>query len=208
MSHRALTDLGAAVGPARRRRRGLRALAAGAAGMIAASLAAAYLALLLLKAWLAIRAARRMPPRAGRADLSRVVIVQPVLSGDPRLEDTLARQRPRAAVGALRLAGGRGRSGRRRSCAGGCARRHAGARIEVLIVPPPPPGRTRSSSSWSARAPPGRRQRAAGSGRRHAHAGSRACRRWSTGWNGARCRPACRAASTTGAGPRGCWPSS
>lgn len=52
-------------------------------------LAAIYLGLLVMKAWLAVRAAHSETPRA-TADLSTVGIVQPILSGDPRLRDTLA----------------------------------------------------------------------------------------------------------------------
>ena len=97
-------------------------------------LAAAYAALLLAKAGLAIRAARRAP-HAGPADLSRVAIVQPVLSGDPRLSDALE-----ANVTALPSAlfvwmvdtddpvG-------HETCVS-LQRRHPQARIEVLVLPP------------------------------------------------------------------------
>jgi len=57
--------------------------------MMAAWLAATYLGLLALKAGLAVRAARATTP-APIVDLAKVAVVQPILSGDPRLRETLA----------------------------------------------------------------------------------------------------------------------
>ena len=51
-------------------------------------LAAVYLALLVLKTWLALRAAAHVP-RASVADQSEVAVAQPILSGDPALAATL-----------------------------------------------------------------------------------------------------------------------
>ena len=56
--------------------------------MIVTVLAAAYLALLLIKSVLAVRAARRAPS-AAFADWADVAIAQPILSGDPGLSRTL-----------------------------------------------------------------------------------------------------------------------
>jgi ceramide glucosyltransferase len=56
--------------------------------MTAPLLAALYVSVLLLKLTLAIRAARVTPPPRAN-DLSRVVVVQPILSGDPGLAAVL-----------------------------------------------------------------------------------------------------------------------
>lgn len=57
--------------------------------MIVWSLAAAYIALLLIKCVLAIRASAQPTAVGPSADLSRLAIAQPILSGDPALEHTL-----------------------------------------------------------------------------------------------------------------------
>ena len=106
--------------------------------MIAAALAAAYLALLLLKAWLALRAAGRAPKPAG-ADLSRVVIVQPVLSGDPGLETTLADNLRTLRTARFVWVVDEDDAAAREIC-GSSRDQFAGTRIEILVVPPPPDG--------------------------------------------------------------------
>jgi ceramide glucosyltransferase len=58
--------------------------------VIGAISAAAYVALLAIKAVLSIAYARRYPAQAAHQDLSPAAIVQPILGGDPDLEAALA----------------------------------------------------------------------------------------------------------------------
>jgi ceramide glucosyltransferase len=106
--------------------------------MIAAALVAGYLVLLLAKTWLAVRAARRAPRAAGAdADLSRVVVAQPILSGDPGLSDVLEdnlRSLPSAHFAWLVDADDQ-------TAQVTCLRlqeRYGRTRIDILTVAPPP----------------------------------------------------------------------
>jgi ceramide glucosyltransferase len=106
--------------------------------MIAAALAAAYLTVLFLKAWLAVRAAR-LAPRPGDADPSRVAVVQPVLSGDPGLGAALADNLRSLPTARFIWLVDEDDAPARKICEGlrdGCP----STRVEILVVPPPPVG--------------------------------------------------------------------
>lgn len=106
--------------------------------MIAAGLAAAYILLLLVKAGLAVRAARHAP-QPGDADLSHVVVVQPILSGDARLGDTLEDNlRTLSSAHFLWLVDDDDEAAQ--EICRTLRDRHAGVRIDILVVPPPADG--------------------------------------------------------------------
>jgi ceramide glucosyltransferase len=106
--------------------------------MIAFWLGVAYLVLLFAKIALATRAARRGPqPSSQSQDFSAIVIAQPILSGDPRLSDTLednVRALPSARFVWLVDSDDRDAQDRCAALAG----RYSRTRIEVVVAPPPP----------------------------------------------------------------------
>ncbi|MCX6550346.1 MAG: glycosyltransferase [Acidobacteria bacterium] len=102
--------------------------------MITAGLAAGYLTLLLVKMWLAVRAARHTRRRADR-DLSDVAVVQPILSGDPSLGDVLEDNvvtLPSAQFVWVVDSG----DGPARDLCDMLRRRHAKTRFDILVLPP------------------------------------------------------------------------
>src|ERR1017187_5699916 len=123
--------------------------------MIALGLGVAYLVVLLAKTALAVRAARRGPQPAGKwevrsqkldvrpvrgeEDFSGVVIAQPILSGDPRLSDTLE-DNLRALPSAQFVWIVDADDPAARTICQTLIDRHPDARIDLLIAPPPPEG--------------------------------------------------------------------
>lgn len=107
--------------------------------MIAWWIAAAYVALLLIKCVLAIRASAQPGAVDPSDNLSRLAIAQPILSGDPALEATLDAN-VRALQGAhfIWLVDDDDPIGID-SCAR-LAERHRAARIDIVRVPIAPPG--------------------------------------------------------------------
>src|SRR6185295_13208891 len=126
---------------ARGRHGSLHTVAARAAGMIAVALGIAYIALLLAKAALAVRAAGRSPrPALGDAiDFSDVVVAQPILSGDPRLSETLEDNVLALPSAHFVWLVDSDDPEAQAICATLCAR-HSAARIETMVSPPPPDG--------------------------------------------------------------------
>jgi ceramide glucosyltransferase len=106
--------------------------------MIALGIGVVYLMLLLGKAVLAIRAAHRGPQPAARGepDFSGVVIAQPILSGDPRLIETLEDNLHSLASAHFVWIIDSDDPAASAVC-DTLRRRHPNVRIDVLIAPPP-----------------------------------------------------------------------
>ena len=109
--------------------------------MIAVFLGTAYVALLLGKAALAVRAARRSPqPALGNAiDFSDVVVAQPILSGDPRLSETLE-DNVLALPSAHFIWLVDSDDPEAQAICATLSARHPAVRIDTLVSPPPPDG--------------------------------------------------------------------
>lgn len=106
--------------------------------IVAAVAAAAYLGLLVVKIALALREVRQAP-RPGAADLSRVTVVQAVLSGDPALGPTLAAN-VRALPSARFVWMVDDDDAPGMAICRDVRESNPAVRIEIVVVPPPPEG--------------------------------------------------------------------
>ena len=102
------------------------------------ALASLYVALLLVKAALAMRSAGKSP-KAETADVSRVAVVQPILSGDPRLSETLEANLVSLPAAMFVWLVDEDDPVAQTTCATLKAR-HPQIRIELVVVPPVPEG--------------------------------------------------------------------